>query len=214
MPIPISARYGDNVTSRSERIGWFSGPTLVEHLETVVVDDTVAESPFRFPVQYVNRPNLDFRGYAGTIASGSVAPGDEVVVAKSGKAARVKRIVAHGGDLAAARRGPGDHAGARRRGRGLARQHAGVADGAPGGRRPVHRQHRLVRRKRAEARALLPAADRNRPGGRDRHRPEIPRQRQQFRAGGGEVAGDERGRRLQSCDAGSDRLRRVCARTA
>ena len=102
MPIPISARYGDNVTSRSERIGWFSGPTLVEHLETVVVDDTVAESPFRFPVQYVNRPNLDFRGYAGTIASGSVAPGDEVVVAKSGKAARVKRIVAHGGDLAAA----------------------------------------------------------------------------------------------------------------
>ena len=102
MPIPMSARYGDNVTTQSERIGWYSGPTLVEHLETVVVDDTVTESPFRFPVQYVNRPNLDFRGYAGTIASGSVAPGDEVVVAKSGKAARVKRIVAHGGDLAAA----------------------------------------------------------------------------------------------------------------
>ncbi|MEP9385681.1 sulfate adenylyltransferase subunit CysN [Mesorhizobium sp. KR9-304] len=102
VPIPISARYGDNVTTPSERIGWYSGPTLVDHLETVVVDDAVAELPFRFPVQYVNRPNLDFRGYAGTVASGTVAPGDEVVVAKSGKAARVKRIVAHGGDLAAA----------------------------------------------------------------------------------------------------------------
>ena len=105
VPIPISARYGDNVTARSERIGWYSGPTLVDHLETVVVDDTAAQSPFRFPVQYVNRPNLDFRGYAGTVASGSVAAGDEVVVAKSGKAARVKRIVAHGGDLAAAAAG-------------------------------------------------------------------------------------------------------------
>ena len=101
-PIPMSARYGDNITARSGRIGWSSGPTLIEHLETVVVDDTAAQAPFRFPVQYVNRPNLDFRGYAGTIASGSVAAGDELVVAKSGKSARVKRIVAHGGDLATA----------------------------------------------------------------------------------------------------------------
>ncbi len=100
--IPISARFGDNVTQRSERLGWYAGPTLVEHLETVPVDDASAESPFRFPVQYVNRPNLDFRGYAGTIASGSVRQGDEVVVAKSGKSARVKRIVAQGGDLAGA----------------------------------------------------------------------------------------------------------------
>jgi bifunctional enzyme CysN/CysC len=100
--IPMSARYGDNVTARSGRIGWYSGPTLIEHLETVDVDDAAAESPFRFPVQYVNRPNLDFRGYAGTVASGSITAGDEVVVAKSGKPARVKRIVAHGGDLAAA----------------------------------------------------------------------------------------------------------------
>ncbi|WP_183097083.1 sulfate adenylyltransferase subunit CysN [Mesorhizobium sp. YM1C-6-2] len=102
VPIPMSARYGDNVTTRSERTAWFSGPTLVEHLEMVVVDDAAAEGPFRFPVQYVNRPNLDFRGYAGTVASGTVAKGDEVVVAKSGKAARVKRIVAQGGDLTAA----------------------------------------------------------------------------------------------------------------
>ena len=101
-PIPMSARYGDNVARRSDRIGWYSGPTLVEHLETVVVDDVAVEGPFRFPVQYVNRPNLDFRGFAGTIASGSVSQGDEVVVAKSGKGSRIKRIVAQGGDLESA----------------------------------------------------------------------------------------------------------------
>lgn len=105
VPIPISARYGDNVSARSSRMDWYSGPTLVDHLETVVVDDMLAEGPFRFPVQYVNRPNLDFRGYAGTVASGSIAQGDEVVVAKSGKSGRVKRIVSQGGDLAAATSG-------------------------------------------------------------------------------------------------------------
>ncbi len=97
--VPISARYGDNVSQPSQHLGWYEGPTLVEHLETVVVDDEAVEQPFRLPVQYVNRPDLDFRGFAGTIASGSVSPGDEVVVAKSGKQARVKRIVAQGGDL-------------------------------------------------------------------------------------------------------------------
>lgn len=102
VPIPMSARYGDNVTSRSDKTAWYSGPSLIEHLETVSVDEAAVELPFRFPVQYVNRPNLDFRGFAGTIASGQVAQGDEVVVAKSGKASRVKRIVAHGGDLAQA----------------------------------------------------------------------------------------------------------------
>ncbi|TIO54541.1 MAG: sulfate adenylyltransferase subunit CysN [Mesorhizobium sp.] len=99
VPIPMSARFGDNVTSGSERTPWYSGPSLIEHLETVSVDEAVVELPFRFPVQYVNRPNLDFRGFAGTIASGTVSQGDEVVVAKSGRASRVKRIVAHGGDL-------------------------------------------------------------------------------------------------------------------
>ncbi|MDG4876457.1 sulfate adenylyltransferase subunit CysN [Mesorhizobium sp. WSM4935] len=99
VPIPMSARFGDNVTSRSERTPWYSGPSLIEHLEIVSVDEAAVELPFRFPVQYVNRPNLDFRGFAGTIASGTVSQGDEVVVAKSGKASRVKRIVAQGGDL-------------------------------------------------------------------------------------------------------------------
>ncbi|RUX62657.1 GTP-binding protein, partial [Mesorhizobium sp. M7A.F.Ca.CA.002.09.1.1] len=102
VPIPMSARYGDNVSRRSESMEWYSGPTLIEHLETVSVDQAMVELPFRFPVQYVNRPNLDFRGFAGTVASGSVAPGDEVVVAKSGKSSRVKRIVSYGGDLAQA----------------------------------------------------------------------------------------------------------------
>ncbi len=100
--IPLSARYGDNVSRRSENMDWYAGPTLVEHLETVVVDDVAAGLPFRFPVQYVNRPNLDFRGFAGTVASGSVAAGAEVVVAKSGKTTRIRRIVAQGGDLASA----------------------------------------------------------------------------------------------------------------
>src|SRR5919204_367171 len=77
-PIPMSARFGDNVTRRSERMPWYSGPTLLEHLETIVVDEETQEAPFRFPAQYVNRPNLDFRGFAGTIAAGSIAAGDEV----------------------------------------------------------------------------------------------------------------------------------------
>lgn len=98
-PIPMSARFGDNVTRRSDAMAWYRGPTLLEHLETVPAGDDAVERPFRFPVQYVNRPNLDFRGFAGTIAAGAVAKGDEVVVAKSGRPSRVKRIVAHGGDL-------------------------------------------------------------------------------------------------------------------
>ena len=105
VPIPMSARHGDNVTRRSDRTAWYGGPTLVEQLETVEVDDVVASLPFRFPVQYVNRPNLDFRGFAGTVASGSIAAGDDVVVAKSGRSTRVKRIVAQGGDLPVATAG-------------------------------------------------------------------------------------------------------------
>ncbi len=98
-PVPLSARYGDNVCDRSQRTPWYAGPTLLSHLETVPVDEEAVALPFRFPVQYVTRPDLDFRGFAGTIASGRVAPGDEVVVAKSGLATRVKRVVTHDGDL-------------------------------------------------------------------------------------------------------------------
>ena len=103
--IPVSARHGENVVTRSVNTDWYHGPTMIEHLETVKVDEDKAQKPFRFPVQYVNRPDPDFRGFAGTIASGAVQQGDEVVVAKSGKKSRVSRIVAAGGDLSVAREG-------------------------------------------------------------------------------------------------------------
>ena len=99
VPIPMSARYGDNVTKPSERMDWYRGPTLLGHLEAVPVEADLQGLPFRFPVQYVNRPNLDYRGFAGTIASGSVSVGDELVVARSGKSSRVRRIVTQDGDL-------------------------------------------------------------------------------------------------------------------
>ena len=102
MPIPMSARYGDNVSTRSQALGWYDGPTLLEHLETVPVGEDLAQKPFRLPVQYVNRPNLDFRGFCGTIASGTVRQGDAVAVAKSGKTSTVRRIVTQDGDLAQA----------------------------------------------------------------------------------------------------------------
>src|SRR5690606_35405695 len=93
--IPLSARYGDNVTSLSPRIDWYEGPYLLEHLETVRIDTEANARPFRLPVQYVNRPNLDFRGFSGTIASGVIAQGDTVVVAKSGKQSKIKRIATY-----------------------------------------------------------------------------------------------------------------------
>jgi bifunctional enzyme CysN/CysC len=104
-PIPMSARYGDNVTSRSQNTTWYDGPTLLDHLETVPVDRVGVDAPFRFPVQLVNRPNLDFRGFSGTIAAGTVYKGDPVVVAKSGKASTVARIVTYDGDLETAEAG-------------------------------------------------------------------------------------------------------------
>jgi bifunctional enzyme CysN/CysC len=98
-PIPVSARYGDNVTLPSDNMGWYQGPALLEHLETVAIEADDAAKPLRFPVQFVSRPNLDFRGFAGEIASGSVAVGDAVTVAKSGKQSTVRRIVTMDGDL-------------------------------------------------------------------------------------------------------------------
>jgi bifunctional enzyme CysN/CysC len=98
-PIPVSARYGDNVTLPSDNMGWYQGPALLEHLETVAIEADDAAKPLRFPVQFVSRPNLDFRGFAGEIASGSVTVGDAVTVAKSGKQSTVRRIVTMDGDL-------------------------------------------------------------------------------------------------------------------
>ena len=98
--MPISGFKGDNITSLSDNTPWYSGPTLVEHLETVEVLSSVdAGKPFRMPVQWVNRPNLDFRGFSGLIATGSVKPGDEIRVVPSGKTSKVTRVVTLGGDL-------------------------------------------------------------------------------------------------------------------
>jgi bifunctional enzyme CysN/CysC len=105
VPVPISARYGDNVTQRSGNMPWYRGTTLVNHLETVDVESDAAERPFRFSVQWVNRPNLDFRGFSGTVGSGRIAKGDPVVVAASGKTSTVARIVTADGDLEAAQAG-------------------------------------------------------------------------------------------------------------
>jgi bifunctional enzyme CysN/CysC len=97
--IPLSALNGDNVLERSEHTPWHAGPTLMAYLETVQIADETLAKPFRLPVQWVNRPDLDFRGFAGTIASGRVRPGDAVVVATSGKSSSVARIVTMDGDL-------------------------------------------------------------------------------------------------------------------
>ena len=98
--MPISGFKGDNITLKSEHTPWYDGPTLMEHLETVQVDqDVYQEKPFRMPVQWVNRPNLDFRGFSGLIASGTVKPGDKVRVLPSGKTSEVTRIVTLDGDL-------------------------------------------------------------------------------------------------------------------
>ena len=105
VPIPMSARFGDNIVEMSGNMPWYKGPTLLSHLETVPIDSVSDEMPFRFPVQMVTRPNLDFRGFAGQIASGKVALGDEVVVAKSGRSSRVKEIVTQGGYLQQASEG-------------------------------------------------------------------------------------------------------------
>ncbi len=97
--IPISALHGDNVVSRGRNMPWYHGPSLLEHLETVEIDDPAARAPFRLAVQRVARPDHSFRGYAGQIASGSVQPGDEVTVARSGRKSRVKTISTFDGDL-------------------------------------------------------------------------------------------------------------------
>jgi len=97
--IPISAVQGDNIIEPRGNTPWHRGPMLMEHLETVPVDDNLQARPFRLPVQWVNRPNLDFRGFAGTIVSGSVRPGDRIRALPSGRESQVVRIVTADGDL-------------------------------------------------------------------------------------------------------------------
>ena len=98
--IPLSGLKGDNMLVASEKTPWYHGPTLMGFLETCEVDDTrLQKEAFRMPVQWVNRPNLDFRGFAGIVTSGTVRPGDRIIAQPSGKESTVTRIVAMGGDL-------------------------------------------------------------------------------------------------------------------
>jgi bifunctional enzyme CysN/CysC len=104
-PLPLSAVHGDNVITRSSNMPWYAGPTLLGHLETVEVDAALAGRPFRLPVQWVNRPNAEFRGFAGLVADGTVHRGDRLRVLPSGRESRVARIVTAEGDLEAASAG-------------------------------------------------------------------------------------------------------------
>jgi bifunctional enzyme CysN/CysC len=97
--IPLSALKGDNVTEPSERTPWYYGPTLMQHLESIGIEEDRQHRPFRLPVQWVNRPDQDFRGFAGAIAAGAIRPGDAVRVLPSGRTSRVARIVTRDGDL-------------------------------------------------------------------------------------------------------------------
>tara|TARA_R110002073_G_scaffold126703_8_gene271669 strand:- start:13266 stop:15158 length:1893 start_codon:yes stop_codon:yes gene_type:complete len=103
--IPISAREGDNVSRASTHMDWYSGPVLLDHLETLPAGQDRASGPFRMPVQWVNRPDQDFRGFSGTIVSGTIAPGDALVVAGSGAPATLSRIVTADGDIESAQAG-------------------------------------------------------------------------------------------------------------
>jgi bifunctional enzyme CysN/CysC len=97
--VPLSARYGDNVSMPSERMPWFQGPFLLDYLETVEVEDRQGDMPFRLPVQIVSRPHANFRGYCGTIASGTISRGDEVTVLPSLRSSRVEQIMVGGDEL-------------------------------------------------------------------------------------------------------------------
>ncbi|HWD65537.1 MAG TPA: sulfate adenylyltransferase subunit CysN [Solirubrobacteraceae bacterium] len=104
--IPVSALRGENVTSRGTEMPWYHGTTFLGYLETVPLEeDNRRHRPFRMPVQWVNRPDSSFRGYSGTIASGTIAAGDEIIVEPSGTITSVKRIVSYDGDLAQAEAG-------------------------------------------------------------------------------------------------------------
>jgi len=103
--IPVCALKGENLFERGSSMSWYDGPTLIEVLENAPVDRAQADGPFRMPVQWVNRPNPDFRGFAGTVAGGRVAPGDRLVVLPSGRTVTVKRLVAFSGDRASVQAG-------------------------------------------------------------------------------------------------------------
>ncbi len=207
--IPLSALKGDNVTAPSPHTPWYRGPSLMGYLEDVAIDDDAQERPFRMPVQWVNRPNLDFRGFSGRVVGGSVRPGDRVRVLPSGKEATVARIVTKDGDLERAVTGQsitltldteidasrGDLFASAR----FARRH----------RRPVRGRHHLDERGRDAGGTALPAEDRGEDRRRHDGRAQVQGQRQHARAPRREDAASERDRRVQPQSRPADRLRSV-----
>ena len=97
--VPMSALNGDNVVNRSENMPWYQGSTMMELLENIEIGKDANTEDARFPVQYVNRPNLNFRGYCGTLSAGILKPGDEITVLPSGKESKVKALVTYDGEL-------------------------------------------------------------------------------------------------------------------
>jgi bifunctional enzyme CysN/CysC len=169
--IPISGFKGDNITQPSSNTPWYTGPALMEHLESVPVDqDRLAEGPLRMAVQWVNRPNLDFRGFSGFVNGGRVKVGDAVRVLPSGRTSTVSRIVT------------------------LERDHRRRTGGSG---RPVRGDPGLDGRRADAAGPPLPgqAGHQHRAG--DDHRREVRGERQHDGAPGGQEAGPERHRRVQ-----------------
>ena len=189
--IPMSGLRGDNIMDRSAHMPWYHGPTLMGHLETVEIEDHVTRAPFRLPVQWVNRPNLDFRGFRRhDRRAARSSPGDKVRVLPSGRESRVARVVTMGGDLAARRRRPVDHAHARRRDRRQPRRRLRGRRRAARSRRPVRDHHHLDERRADAARAARTGSrSARKPGDRDDHRAQVQDQRQHARAPGREDAG-------------------------
>ncbi len=159
--IPMSALRGDNIIERSEHTPWYDGPTLLGHLEEVDVEDRAADGPFRMPVEWVNRPHLDYRGFSGLITSGTVRPGDRIRTLPSGRTSTVARIDTFDGDL--------DEAVAGQSVTLLLADEIDISRGdvlvrrgrARSGRRPVRGPHRVDARRATRAGAALPRQDRH-----------------------------------------------------
>ena len=141
VPIPISARFGDNIADLSAKTPWYRDRPLLEHLETVDVLSETSDAPFRFPVQLVNRPNQDFRGYAGTVASGQIRKGDPIVVASTGLSSRIEEIVTYDGPMEVGRAWRGRDADSQGRDRYRPWRRPHCARFEAGGLRAVCRQH-------------------------------------------------------------------------
>ncbi len=188
--IPVSAVTGDNITMRADNMPWYHGPTLLEALEVWEplegrAGAEVVAKPFRFPVQFIVRAEGNFRGYAGTVVSGSVARGDKVLIADSGRTANVDRIVTydlhvdgHIADLDRADTGAGRDHHARPRGRRHPRRRHRRGDRRPAAAgRPLRRRHGLARRGAAGPRSVVPARLRLAVGARHRHQRPAPARR-------------------------------------